>query len=292
MANRRRPRCLSVLVLMLPLLSASACKLDSVASQRDVSGAVVQPRLTVGEMPAFRSLTANVSRRITFTEPTGAVRDELMTYQVEKNLQQDGSWETVIKPSPRTALYDDSSGTAKSPRQISEIKFSGSNSPTMTFSDGSTAVLPRQADHAAVSVAPTRGKRLANPVLDGLQAPYVGSGGTTPGPFFVTASSSARTMQRLGNAFGNPHRLSPDRLQFSRSAGSRKTTIVFDEKAGAVVEELVTDGGRLMLHRKRQFIEVAAGVFLPNDTELIVPILGGRSIMEVQTQLGNISVTQ
>jgi hypothetical protein len=274
------------------LLGASACKLDTVANQRDVSGAVPEPGLALGEAPGIRSLTANVGRRMKFTEPTGAVRNELVTYHLAKNRKDDGSWETVITPSPRAPLFDDSSGNAKSQRQISQIKYTDPNSPTMTFSDGSTAALPRRADLAAVSVAPTRGMRLTNPVVDGFQAPHVGPHVSTPGPFVATASSAARTIQTLGNAFGNPNRLSPDRLEFSRSVGSRQTRIVFDEKAGAVTEEVVTDGGRLMFQRKRLFTEVAPGVFLPSDTELVVPILGGKGMMEVQTQLSNISVTQ
>ena len=58
-----------------------------------------------------------------FTEPNGAVRNEIVTYHLAKNRKNDGSWETVITPSPRAALFDDSSGNPNSQKQISQIRY-------------------------------------------------------------------------------------------------------------------------------------------------------------------------
>lgn len=236
----------------LLLFGANACSLDTMPNGVTIDDEDPRANLLITEGSGIRSLRANVSRTVRFTDPNGAVNNDVVQYGLVKEMQPDGSWETVITPAPRAPLFGDPIEYARTARQITEIRYADGAPPTMTYNDGTKVPLPQRGDASAVSIGPVRGTKLKNPVFDEIQPPQLSPGSLTRGPSLSTAASGAVTLDRLKKDFGEPTKVSSHVLEFTRLAGSKATKIIFDESVAAIVEQHVTDAGRLVLHKLRK----------------------------------------
>ncbi len=268
---------------------------DGISGNSPIDETPLGPSTAVVRGDDLRSLRADVSRTITFTEPNGVVRHEVVTYQVNRSRSPDGSWSTVIRIPRRPDLFDPPAGSLPTAsRQPVEIEYSDPRSILVRFDDGTTTVWSGAQEFAGAAVDVVTGRALHNPVLDGSSPPNVDnpSGVTGIAPSIVRRTASSGVLQRLEHAFGKPVRLASEQLEFKRSIGSRTMRVVFDERAGGVIEQEIKEGGQSIGRMKRRLVEVAPDIFLPNDISLQFVLFRGKTKLDVFTVFSNVSITQ